>query len=109
MLRSYWDSDGRYDGFLEAIDLRTNRVVGSHRFDFQPTNLIGPGLIGRVYITDNASVRFRGVPGGSGGGSSALAGRHAPAAGPKQTPAGPFEPAGVSIASRPCGNRRLSD
>lgn len=57
--RSYWDSDARHDGFLEVIDLRTNSVVGSQRFDFKPANFIEPGLIGRVYITDNGSVRFR--------------------------------------------------
>ena len=55
----YYDSDARYDGFVEAIDLRTNRVVGSQRFDFEFTKFIEPGLIGRVHITENASVRFR--------------------------------------------------
>lgn len=56
---SYWDWDARYDGFVEVIDLRTNRVVGSKRFAFEFTSFIGPGLIGRVHITENASVRFR--------------------------------------------------
>lgn len=57
--RSNWDADGRYDEFVEVIDLRTNRVVASQRFDFELTNFIEPGLIGRVHITENASVRFR--------------------------------------------------
>ena len=57
--RSNWDAEGRYDEFVEVIDLRTNRVVGSQRFDFELTDFIEPGLIGRVYITENASVRFR--------------------------------------------------
>ncbi len=55
---SQWDADGRYDEFVEVIDLRTNRVVGSQRFDFELTKFMGPGLIGRVHITENASVRF---------------------------------------------------
>ena len=55
----YWDSDGRFDEILEVIDLRTNTVVGSQRFDRAFTNLIEPGLIGRVDITGNGSVRFR--------------------------------------------------
>ncbi len=50
---------GRYDEFVEVVDLRTNRVVGSQRFDFELTHFLEPGLIGRVHITESASVRFR--------------------------------------------------
>lgn len=53
------DADGRYDEFVEVIDLRTNTVVGSQRFDFELTHFLEPGLIGRVHITESASVRFR--------------------------------------------------
>ncbi len=53
-----WDSDGRYDGFVELVDLRTNRVVGSQFFDFELTHFIEPGVVGRIHITPDASVRF---------------------------------------------------
>ena len=57
--RSYRDRDGRFDDILEVIDLRSNRVVGSQRFDRAFSHFIEPGLIGRVDITGNGSVRFR--------------------------------------------------
>ena len=55
----YWDSDRRFDEMLEVIDLRSNRVVRSQRFDKPFANFIEPGLIGRVEITGSGSVRFR--------------------------------------------------
>jgi hypothetical protein len=56
---SYRDRDGRFDHVLEVIDPRSNRVVGSQRFDRAFSHFIEPGLIGRVDITGNGSVRFR--------------------------------------------------
>lgn len=53
------DRDRRFDDIVEVIDWRANRVVGSRRFDRPFATLIEPGLIGRVEITGNASVRFR--------------------------------------------------
>lgn len=56
---SYWDSDRRFDEILEAIDLRSNQVVGSQRFDRPFANFVEPGVVGRVEITGSGSVRFR--------------------------------------------------
>lgn len=56
---SHWDRDRRFDEMLEVIDLRSNQVVGSQRFDRPFANFVEPGLIGRVEITGNGSIRFR--------------------------------------------------
>ena len=57
--KDYADSDRRYDDILEVIDVRSNQVVGSQRFDRAFDHFVEPGLIGRVEITGTASVRFR--------------------------------------------------
>ena len=52
------DLDNYYDDILEVIDLRTNRVIASQRFDHS-YHLVEAGLIGRLAITANGSVRYR--------------------------------------------------
>ena len=56
---SYGDHDRRFDEMLEVIDLRSNQVVGSQRFDRPFANFVEPGVVGRVEITGSGSVLFR--------------------------------------------------
>ena len=52
------DHDNFYDDILEVIDLRTNRVIASQRFDHS-YHLVEAGLLGRQAITANGSVRYQ--------------------------------------------------
>jgi len=52
------DSDTYYDDILEVIDLRTNEVIASQRFDHS-YHLIEAGLLGRLAITASGSVRYQ--------------------------------------------------
>ena len=52
------DLDNFYDDILEVIDLRTNRVIASQRFDHS-YHLVEAGLVGRLAITANGSVRYQ--------------------------------------------------
>lgn len=52
------DYDRIYDDILEVIDLRTNRVIASQRFEHS-YHLIDAGLIGRLAITATGSVRYQ--------------------------------------------------
>ena len=52
------DDDDYYDDILEVIDLRTNRVIASQRFDHS-YHLVEAGVLGRLAITANGSVRYQ--------------------------------------------------
>lgn len=52
------DDYNYYDDIFEVIDLRTNRVIASQRFDHS-YHLVEAGLIGRLAITANGSVRYQ--------------------------------------------------
>ena len=52
------DDDNYYDDILEVIDLRTNRVIASQRFDHS-YHLVEAGVLGRLAITANGSVRYQ--------------------------------------------------
>ena len=52
------DDDNYYDDILEVIDLRTNEVLASQRFDHS-YHLIEAGLLGRLAVTANGSVRYQ--------------------------------------------------
>ena len=52
------DSDGYYDDIVEVIDLRTPRVIASQRFDHS-YHLVEGGLLGRLAVTANGSVRYQ--------------------------------------------------
>ena len=51
-------NDDFYDDILEVIDLRTNRVIASQRFDHS-YHLVEAGVLGRLAVTANGSVRFQ--------------------------------------------------
>ncbi len=52
------DYDAYYDDILEVIDLRTNKVIASQRFDHS-YHLVEAGVLGRLAITANGSVRYQ--------------------------------------------------
>jgi len=52
------DRDKRVDQIVEVIDLRTNKVVSSQRFD-RYFDLVEAGLLGRITITPAGSVRYQ--------------------------------------------------
>ena len=52
------DFDQIYDDILEVIDLRTNRVIASQRFDHS-YHLVEAGVLGRLAITATGSVRYQ--------------------------------------------------
>ena len=52
------DDDAYYDDILEVIALRTNEVIASQRFDHS-YHLIEAGLLGRLAVTANGSVRYQ--------------------------------------------------
>ena len=52
------NTDNLNDDIIEVIDLRTNRVIASQRFDHS-FHLIEAGLLGRLDITANGSVRYQ--------------------------------------------------
>ena len=52
------DDDNYYDDILEVIDLRTNKVIASQRFDHS-YHLVEAGVLGRLAITSNGSVRYQ--------------------------------------------------
>ena len=52
------NTDEYYDDMLEVIDLRTNSVIASQRFD-RSYHLIEAGLIGTIGVTPTGSVRYQ--------------------------------------------------
>ena len=52
------DDDNYYDDLLEVIDLRTDRVIASQRFDHSYL-LVEAGVLGRLAVTANGSVRYQ--------------------------------------------------
>ena len=52
------DDDNYYDDILEVINLRTNRVIASQRFDHS-YHLVEAGVLGRVAITSSGSVKYQ--------------------------------------------------
>lgn len=52
------NEDNYYDDILEVIDLGTNRVIASQRFDHS-YHLVEAGLLGRLAITANGSLRYQ--------------------------------------------------
>ena len=52
------NEDNFYDDILEVIDLRTNGVIASQRFDHS-YHLVAAGVLGRVVITATGSVRYQ--------------------------------------------------
>lgn len=54
----YQDRSLVYDTMVEVIDWRSNRVVGRERFD-EIFELVQPGLLGRLAVTPEGTVRYR--------------------------------------------------
>ena len=53
------DRDRFNDTMLEVIDWRQGRVVASQRFDAAYHHWVRPGLLGRLVVTPEGSVRYR--------------------------------------------------
>lgn len=57
----YRDQSRSYDTIVEVIDWKEGRVVGSGRFDEDYVHWVRPGMLGRLMLTPDGSVRYRTV------------------------------------------------
>ena len=56
---SRYDDQQRLDTFIEVIDWKRGRVIGSQRFDEVYYPWLGPGLVGQAVITPEGSLQMR--------------------------------------------------
>ena len=57
----YRDQSLSYDTVVEVIDWKRGRVIGSGRFDEDYVHWVRPGMLGRLVVTPDGSVRYRTV------------------------------------------------
>ena len=55
----YRDRALSYDTIIEVVDWKRGRVVGTERFDGDYFHWVEPGLLGRLVVTSEGSLRYR--------------------------------------------------